>query len=106
LSSRSIDRRAERKEAATATANPESSGGSPSMSKSPRAAAKTAGTLMRKEIRNASTPEYLLTSRTEDVRPDLESPGMAEKPWATPRMIPSWVPSDLAVLVPPLPAPF
>ncbi len=75
-----MDARAERNAATTAIEASDPTGGEPSRSMDPMAAARTAGMLMRKETRKASTPEYPLNSRAEVVRPDLEIPGMAERP--------------------------
>ena len=95
-----MERYAEKKEAARETSRPGSKAGTPSRYMRPTAAAKTAGTLMRKETRKASSPENLLKSRAEVVSPERERPGIAESPWTTPSTTPSMPPRDPAVRPP------
>ena len=82
---------AEKKDATTEMSTLMSNVGIPSTITSPKVAAKTAGILIKNEILNASSPEKPIIKSADEVKPDLETPGITETPWINPMIIPSFI---------------
>ena len=91
LSRRPIDNRADRNDATRAIRRLKLNFGAPWMIVKPMAAAKTAGMLIKNEMRNASSAERPMRRSDDVVTPERETPGRAENPWIKPRSSPSFI---------------
>ena len=92
-----IESSAEMKDATRAIRRLTLNSGTPWIIVKPIAAAKTAGMLIKNEIRSASSPSKPVRRSADVVTPERETPGRAENPWTKPRRSPSFRFNILAV---------